>query len=118
MVVGASRDDPQTALVEGGGETSSVGDDLALIAPELRVQGFPESDRLGRNDVHQRSALHARENRAVDPLGELLRAHDETAAWTTQGLVGRGGHEVTVRHRRGQYASRYQAGDVVSRSTP
>ena len=43
-------------------EPLRVGDDLPLVVRERRLQRFLEAHRLGRDDVHQRSALHAGED--------------------------------------------------------
>ena len=69
------------ACAVGGGE--SLGEDLraadgALLAVvELRLGGELERRRLGRDDVHERSALLAGEHVRVELLREL-------------GVVGRG----------------------------
>ena len=62
----------------------------------LRLQRFAERHRLGRDDVHQRSALDAGEDGLVDLLGALFLAQDHAAPRAAQGLVRRRGHEVGV----------------------
>ena len=89
-----------------------VGDDLPLVVGERRLQRFLEADRLGRDDVHQRAALDAREHRAVEILRVLLAAQDHAAARPAQRLVRRRGDEIGVRHRARVHPGGDQAGDV------
>ena len=44
------------------GQRLRVRDHLLLIVHELRLHRFEEADGLGRDHVHQRAALHARED--------------------------------------------------------
>ena len=73
VVVGAAADDAEAGGCERRGQPLGVGDDLLLIGGELRRRRFLEAHRLGRDDVHQRPALHAGEHRAIEVLRVLLR---------------------------------------------
>ena len=71
VIVGAAGDEPEARAGQAGGEPLGVGDDLLLVVGEPRLERFLEADRLGRDDVHQRSALHAGEQRAIEILRVL-----------------------------------------------
>ena len=57
-------------------------------------------------------ALHAREERAVEVLRELLAAEHESAARPAERLVRGRGHDVGMRHRIRVRPGRHQTGDV------
>ena len=85
MVVGAAGGDAEAVPGQRRGQRLGVLDDLLLVGLELGLEGLAEGDGLGGYDVHQRAALHAREDIAVDELVEvLIVGHDEPAAWATQ----------------------------------
>jgi hypothetical protein len=75
-------------------------------------QRFLEGHRLGRDHVHQRAALQAGEDGAVDRLLVLGLHQDDAAARAAQALVGGGGDHVGKRHRVGVDAGGDQAGVV------
>ena len=83
-----------------------------LVVPERLALRLQQRDRLGRDDVHERPTLDAREDRLVDRLGEVGPAEHEAAARSAQGLVGRRRHEVGVRERARVEPRRDEAGDV------
>ncbi len=64
VVVGAAGDDAVTVLGQAGGERLGIHDDLPLVIAELRLERFVKADGLGRDDVHERAALDAREHGA------------------------------------------------------
>ena len=67
---------------------------------ELRLQRLAEGHGLGGDDVHQRAALQAGEDRRVDLLGDVLVVgEDHAAARAAQGLVRGGGDDMGVRER-------------------
>src|SRR5690606_28512936 len=68
MAVGAAGDDPQAALLQHLGECLRVDDDLPGVVLELGLEGLAEGHGLGSDDVHQRPALVAGEDGAVDLL--------------------------------------------------
>ena len=112
VVVGAAADHAEAAGDQPLGQRAGVGHDLPLVVDEGRIGRLLEAHRLGGDHVHQRSALHAREDRPVDRLGVDVAAQDQAAARPAQRLVGGGGDEVGVRHRVGVQPGRHQPGDV------
>ncbi len=86
---------------------------LGLVGLEFGRQRFLEGHRLGGDDMHQRPALDAREDGAVDLLRHRLVVHqDDAAARAAQALVRGAGDHVGVRHRVGVHARRNQPGVV------
>ena len=71
-----------------------------------------EGDSLCRDDVHERSALLAREDVGVDLLGKVLLGQDEARARATKRLVHGGGHNIGVRHRGGVQTGGHEAREV------
>ena len=61
------------------GQRLGVVDDLLGVLLELGLQRFAEADRLAGDDVHQRPALDAGEDAAVDRLARTLRWHEAQA---------------------------------------
>ena len=112
VIVGAARNDAKALRGERRRERRGVGDDLRLVGAKSVGERLAERHRLGGDDVHQRTALETREDRAVDLLGVLRLAHHHPAARTAQRLVGRRGHEMAMRHRRGMKTGGDQSGDV------
>ena len=100
VVVGAARDEADAAPGELVCHCRGVLYHLLLIRPELGGERLFEGDRLARDDVHERAALHAGEYRLVDRLCVLLFAHDDAAAGAAQRLVRGGGDDIRVRHGR------------------
>ncbi len=94
---------PETSLKpllrQGGGEGLGIFDDLLLVGLELRLQRLLEGHRLGGDDMHQRPALDAGEDVAVERLGKLFAAEDHAAARAAQGLVGGGGDKLGMGDR-------------------
>src|SRR5690606_38865609 len=87
VVPGAARDDPVTAVDDHLRHRLRVLYHLLLVGLELRLQRFLERHRLGRDHVHQRAALDAGEDDALQLLGHLvelvagaLAAGDDDAA--------------------------------------
>ena len=112
VAFGAAADDAQAALDQRLGHDLGVLHHLLLVGRELRIQRFLEGDRLGGDHVHQRAALQAGEDGAVDRLLVLRLHQDEAAARAAQALVGGGGDHVRVRHGVGVDARGDQAGVV------
>ena len=73
VIVGAAGHEAEARVREARREARGVGDDLLLIRLECRRECLSEADRLSRDDVHERAALHAGEHRAVDVFCELPR---------------------------------------------
>ena len=93
-------------------ERLGVFDDLLLINFKFRAQGFFERHRFGGDHVHQRPALHARKNFAVDRLGMLGFAQHHAAARPAQGFMRGRGDKIGVRHRTRMQSRRDQPGDM------
>ena len=62
--------------MQGRGQGLRVGHDLLLVGLELGRERFLEGHGLGRDHVHERPALHAREDELVQLLGPLRLAED------------------------------------------
>ena len=87
--VGAAGDQVQAGLDHRRGERLGVVDHLAGVGLEVGAQRLAERDRLGGDDVHQRTALDAGEHRGVDPLPErLVVGQDQAAARARAGSCG------------------------------
>ena len=98
VTLGATAHNAQTALCERFGHDLGVLDDLLLVGLETRSHGFFEGNSFGSNDVHERAALQAREDSAVDGFFVLGFHQDDAAARSAQALVGGRCHYVGVRH--------------------
>ena len=112
MIVRASRNDAETVLGDTGGKRFCVQHHLSLILAELRLERFVETNRFGRDHVHQRSSLHPRKNGGVDRFGKLLLAKNDPAARPAHALVRRRGDEVCMRHRGRMFARGDESRDV------
>ena len=112
MIVRASRNDAKAVFGDSGGERFCIHYHLSLILAELRLERFVETNRFGRDHVHQRSALHPRKNGGVDRFGKLLLAKNDPAARSAQTLVRGRGDEVRMRHRARMFASGDETRDV------
>ncbi len=115
VVIGAAGDDLVSFGYKGIGHGLCVGDHLFAVVDVFGMQVFTEGNSLGGDHMLERTALGAGENGAVKygahhlhfALGcglspwvrEVFAHHDHTAAWTAQGFVGGGGHDVAVGHR-------------------
>jgi hypothetical protein len=110
--VGPAGEHVEAAVLERGRQRVGVGPDLALVVTERLRRRDPEAGGLRRDRVHQRPALLAREERAVDRLGVLLLAEDEARPRAGQGLVGRRGDEVAVRHGVGVQTGGDEPGEM------
>jgi len=55
-----------------GGECPGVRDDLPCVGFERRGERLAKGNRFPRDDVHQRSALDARDDHGVDQLGHAF----------------------------------------------
>ena len=113
MRVGAAGDQVGAALLEAVGERLGVLDHRLGIGLEARLERLAERHRLGGDDVHQRAALEAREDRRVDLLGDrLVIGQHHAAARAAQRLVGGGGDDMGVAERRRMLARRDQPGEM------
>ena len=82
---------PETARMpsasSAGGEGLRVRDDLAGVGLVLRGRALLERHGLGRDRVHERAALHHREDGLVERRRVLGLAHEHAAARAAQDLV-------------------------------
>ncbi|MPL75491.1 hypothetical protein SDC9_21315 [bioreactor metagenome] len=113
MGVGAAGDDVEAALHQLVGERLRVQHDLLGVVLELRTQRFAEGHGLAGDDMHQRAALDAREDRRVHLLGDLFVVRqDHAAARAAQRLVGGGGDHIRMREGRGVLAAGHEAREM------
>ena len=100
------------AVCQSGG----VFEHLLLVAVKLRTQSFAESHGLGRDNMHERTALNAGKNLAVQALGHIfalfLIGQDHAAARAAQGLVRSGGGNVGVGNGRRMQTGGHKSGDM------
>ena len=73
MVVGAAGDDVEAVGAQAFRQRLGVLDHVLGVDLEVRTQRFGERHRLGRDHMHQRAALQAREDRRVHLLGDRPR---------------------------------------------
>ena len=112
MVVRAAADQLVAAIHENGGQHLGIFDNLSGIGLESGTQCLAKGDSLGSDDMHQRSALDAGEDLAVDGLGHVFAGKDHAAAGAAQRLVrGRGG-DVGIRNGGGMEACCHKACNV------
>ena len=113
MVIRSAADQVDAAGHQRVREDCGVLHDLRLIVLEFIVQRLAEGHRLGGDDVHQRTALGAREHGAVYLLRDLLVVgEDDAAARSAHGLVGGHGDHVRVGQRIRVLSAGHQASDV------
>ena len=60
--IGAAGDDAAAGFGQSRRQSGRVGQHLLLIRDELRRHRLPEAHRLGRDNVHQRTALRSRKH--------------------------------------------------------
>ena len=95
------------------GQRLGVFDDVLRVKLEVGPQRLAERHRLGGDDMHQRAALQAREDRRIDLLRQLLVVgEDEAAARAAQRLMRGRGHDMGMRERAGMHAARDEAGEM------
>ena len=97
---------------ERPGERGRVDDRPALVLSERVGAGLEQRDGLGRDDVHERAALRAREDRLVDRGREARAAEHQAATRSAQRLVGRRRDDVGVGERARVEARGDEARDV------
>ena len=86
-----------------------VFDHLLDVAFEFGLLRFAKGHRLGRNHMHQRSPLNARENRRVELFRQsLIIGQDHPAAWSAQRFMCRRCGHMTMRKRRRIFPRRNQ----------
>lgn len=108
--------EPVTVFEQDGSHGSSVGADLLGVLLESGVGSLLEGDGDTGDGVVVGATLTSREDGSVDTSLKVrflvLSEEDETSSGTTEGLVGSGGHDVTVLERRVLLGSSDETGDV------
>ena len=112
VVVGAAGDEVEPAALQAVRQRRRVFHDVFGVYAEFRLHRLAQADGLGRDDVHERAALRAGEDGAVELLAILRAGEDHAAARAAQGLVRRRGHDVGIRHGTHVLAARHKARDV------
>src|SRR5690606_9529138 len=112
VAFGATGHDTQTALNQSAGQNVGVLHNLSSVGLELGSQSFLERNSLTSDHVDQWAALNAGENSRVDGFFVFGLHHDDATTRTTQGLVSRRSHKVSVRHGVGVSTTSNQTGVV------
>ena len=113
VVVGAAGHQLDTACLQLCCQSLCILHDLAGIFLELRLQCFTKADSFCGDHMLQRAALGAGEHGRIDALCKNgIVGQDQTAAGATQGLVGGGGNNISIRHRTLVIAACHQTGNV------
>ena len=100
MVVGAAGDDVEAGAPQRFGKRAGVLDDVLRIDLEVRSKRLGEGDGLAGDDMHERAALEAGEDRRVELLRHVLViGEDEAAARAAERLVGGRGDDMGMRKR-------------------
>lgn len=108
--------EPVTVFEQDGSHGSGVGADLLGVLLESGVGSLLEGDGDTGDGVVVGTTLTSREDGSVDTSLKVrflvLSEEDETSSGTTEGLVGSGGHDVTVLERRVLLGSSDETRDV------
>ena len=113
MRISAAVYHPQTVLGQAHGQRSSVLFDLALQRLKLRRHGDLKSSSDAGHFIDVRAALHAREHRPVNLLGQLfISRNDHCAAWAKKRFVGGEGRHMCDTNRIWVIATHGHAGRV------
>ena len=113
VVVRAAGDKVKPAVEQRRSQRLRVFDDVFGVDLERRLRRLAQADGLACDHVHQRPALRAGEDGAVELLCELLVAReDHAAARAAQRLVRGGGDNVGVGDGVHMLATRDQTRDV------
>ncbi len=113
VVIRAAGHDVEAFLKQGGGQRLRIGHDSMGIGLEFRLERLAKSDRLRRDDMHQRAALKTGEDRGIELLRDLgIIGENHAAARTAQGLVRRRGDDMRMREGRGMRAAGNQPGEM------
>ena len=112
MIVSAARHYAETAGCQRPGERASVLHDGSSVVFELRTERLSKGDSLGRDDVHERTALTVREHCSVQRPGVAGLAERHRSPGTPECLVRGAGDDVGVRYGRRVHPGRDQSGNV------
>ena len=114
VIFGAAGHNLVTARHEGFRHRLGVLHHLLLVGLERGFERLLERHGLGRDDVHERTALDTGEDNRLQLFLEFHArvGNDETAARAAQGFVCGRSDDMRVRHRIRIHARRDQAGDM------
>ncbi len=115
MVIRAARNDVIATLNQHLNHRFGVFCHLLLVGFEFRLHRLFERNRFTSDNVHQRTALTAREDSRVQFLIEIFVAvfrQNDTTARTRQRFVSGRGHDVRMRDRTRVNVCSNQAGNV------
>lgn len=113
VVVGAAGDEDEPPLHQPTGHGVGVVEHRLRVDAEGGHIGLAERHRLASDDVHERTALTAREHGGVVRLRSIVPTGEADAtARTTEGLVRGAGHVVARVERAGVEAGRDEPSEV------
>ena len=112
VIIRTAGDEANPFLCKFRRHRARVQHNLVLIRLKLRRHRLFQADRLARDDMLQRAALRARENRLIDCRGIFLLAEDHAAARAAKRFVGGRRHEIRIRNRAGVFARRDKPRDM------
>ena len=88
VIIRAAADEVYASLCETVCERLAVIDNSPGIFLEFGLERLAEADRFCGDNMLERTSLIAGENRLVDCRRKLLFAEDQTAARTSESLMG------------------------------
>ena len=98
MVVRTARNDIDSPFAKLVCKHGGILNDLLLILLELIGQSLTESNSLGGDNVHKRTALSSGENSLVNLLCKLLLAKDHSASRTSECFMSCCCDDIRIRH--------------------
>src|SRR5438270_10992632 len=96
MIVGAAADQPEPVLFHALCQTFGITYDLFLVLPERRLQRFLETNRFGRDHMHEGAALNTGKGLRIDIFGVLFLAQDQTTTRAAQSFMSRAGNKISM----------------------
>ena len=112
MIVGPTRNNPQSRVRERFRQNLRIIDNLLLIRLEITTQSLAKRNSFSCDNVYQRPALYARKYAAVDVFGKFFAAQYQTAARPAQGFMRRRSNKFAMRHRRRMQPNSDQTSDM------
>jgi hypothetical protein len=109
MAIGAAADNAKAAGCQCFRHDFGVAGNLLLVSLEFGLQRFLEGHGFCRDHMHQRAALQAGEDGAVDGFFVFGLHQDDAATGAAQALVGGRGHHVGMGYWVGVHAGGNQA---------
>ena len=112
VVVRAAGNQVVPGIHQELGQHGGIGDHALLVAFESGAQGFTKGHCLGRDNMHERTALNAGENLAVQGFAHVFGRKNHAATGAAQGFVRGCGGDVGVRKRALVQAGGHKTGDM------